>query len=90
MFKDRCISSADFDIVLDQNWAGKECFCPSEIEKVVEQLILRFIDQLYLHHSEEAKGIMEELRIEWVLNASYSPEFNPIEFVFSQVKRNYR
>jgi hypothetical protein len=45
MFKDRCISSADFESIFDQNWSGKEFFCPSEIEKVVEQLILRYIEQ---------------------------------------------
>ena len=33
---------------------------------------------------------MEFLNIRYVYNAAYSPEFNPIEFVFGLVKRNVK
>ena len=48
------------------------------------------MDQLQVHHFRQSKEAMEELKIEWVLNASYSLDFNPIELIFSQVKRRYR
>ena len=47
------------------------------------------MDQLPAHRSNEVKAACEELDIARVFNVAYSPEFNPIEGVFSQVKRTY-
>ena len=33
---------------------------------------------------------MKEHGFRWVLNVAYSPQWNPIELVFSQVKANFR
>ena len=33
---------------------------------------------------------MEKLKITPIFNAPYSPQFNPIEFVFNQVKTSFR
>ena len=39
-----------------------------------------------VHKSKEVKPFYEKLDIKLILNVSYSPEFNPIEAVFSKVK----
>ena len=33
---------------------------------------------------------MRELGFRWVFNVPYSPQFNPIELVFSQVKATFK
>ena len=33
---------------------------------------------------------MRQLKIEWILNVPYSPDFQPIETVFSWVKRRFK
>ena len=48
-----------------------------------------FMDQLPVHRSRDVQAVCVELDITPVFNVSYSPEFNPIEAVFSQVKRIY-
>ena len=47
------------------------------------------MDQLGVHKSNVLKKIYTELDLEPIFNVGYSPEFNPIESVFSQVKRTY-
>ena len=47
------------------------------------------MDQLPVHRSNEVRAVCEELDLARIFNVSYSPEFNPIEGVFSQVKRTY-
>ena len=42
-----------------------------------------------MHKSKEVKPHWERLNITRILNVGYSPEFNPIESVFSQVKRDF-
>ena len=45
-----------------------------------------FMDQLAVHKSKEVKPWYISLNITPIYNVAYSPEFNPIEAVFSQVK----
>ena len=52
--------------------------------------IALFMDRLSVHTCRRAKEKMEFLNIRYVYNAAYSPEFNPIEFVFGLVKRNVK
>ena len=33
---------------------------------------------------------MRELGFRWIYNAAYSPEYNPIELVFSKVKQKFK
>ncbi len=47
------------------------------------------MDQLPVHRSNDVRAVCEELDLTRIFNVSYSPEFNPIEGVFSQVKRTY-
>ena len=44
------------------------------------------MDRLSVHKCPDAKKEMKRLNIRWILNVPYSPEFNPIESVFSRVK----
>ena len=48
-----------------------------------------FMDKLAVHRHKSAKTAYETLDIKPIFNVGYSPEFNPIESVFSQVKRSY-
>ena len=45
-----------------------------------------FMDRLSVHKCKTSKKEMTRLNIKWILNVPYSPEFNPIESVFSRVK----
>jgi len=45
-----------------------------------------FMDQLAVHKSKDVQPWYVKLNITPIYNVSYSPEFNPIEAVFSRVK----
>ena len=45
-----------------------------------------FMDQLQVHKAKAVQPAYERLNITPVFNVGYSPEFNPIEAVFSKVK----
>ena len=45
-----------------------------------------FMDRLSVHTNDRSVKEMQRLNIKPVLNVAYSPEFNPIESVFSRVK----
>ena len=49
-----------------------------------------FMDNLSAHKSERAKAVMKELNFRFIFNIAYRCEFNPIELVFSQVKRHFK
>ena len=48
-----------------------------------------FMDQLAVHKSKEVKPHYTDCDMKPVFNVSYSPEFNPIEAVFSKVKARF-
>ncbi len=50
-----------------------------------EKLAL-FMDRLMVHRSKKVTRKMMELKLPRILNASYSPNFNPIETIFSVFK----
>ena len=45
-----------------------------------------YMDNLRVHKSNRSLELMEELDIEPIWAPIYSPDYNPIEFVFSRVK----
>ena len=47
------------------------------------------MDQLSVHKSTKLTEWWPRLNIEVIFNVSYSPEFNPIEAVFSKVKAHF-
>ena len=49
-----------------------------------------FMDQLHCHKGEEAQKVYRKHDVLPILNVSYSPDFNPIETVFSFVKRIFK
>ena len=52
--------------------------------------ITLFMDNLSAHTSERSKQAMRDHSFRFVYNVPYSPDYNPIELVFSQVKRNFK
>ena len=46
-----------------------------------------FMDNLSVHKTLAAQTAYRRLDIKPIFNLAYSPEYNPIELVFSQVKR---
>ena len=52
--------------------------------------IALFMDRLAVHRADDAKNAMREHGFRWIYNLSYSPEYNPIELVFSQLKKNFK
>ena len=48
------------------------------------------MDNLKAHKTEEVKDLMRELDINWIWVVPYSPQFNPIELPFSQVKKYFK
>ena len=55
-----------------------------------QEKICIFMDNLSAHTSERSKEAMRRLGFRWVYNVPYSPEYNAIEFVFSQIKSNFK
>jgi len=52
--------------------------------------IALFMDNLSCHTSDRAKATMRQHGFKWIYNVPFSPEYNPIEFVFSQFKRAFK
>ena len=48
-----------------------------------------YCDSLSVHKSKETKPYWEKLDIKRIFYVGYSPEVNPIEACFSQVKREF-
>ena len=51
-----------------------------------EDKICIFMDNLSAHTSKKSKEAMKQLGFRYIYNVSYSPDYNPIESVFSKVK----
>ena len=51
--------------------------------------IALFMDNLWVHKNAEIRELMARLDIRPIYNVASSPEFNPIEAVFSKVKRRF-
>ena len=49
-----------------------------------------FLDNLRVHHSRKVKEYCDRKGIGLVFNLAYSPEYNPIETVFSLLKAKYK
>ena len=52
--------------------------------------IALFMDNLAAHKSDKSKVEMARLGFRCIFNVPYSPEYNPIEFIFSKVKSKFR
>ena len=47
------------------------------------------MDNLWVHKRPEILHLYDQLNIAPIYNVGYSPDYNPIESVFSIVKREY-
>ena len=54
-----------------------------KLKKLNKVPIALFMDKLAVHRHKEVKLMYEALDIKPIFNVGYSPEFNPIESVFS-------
>ena len=68
-----------------------ETFIPylKELKRLNQQPFALLMDQLSVHKGKEVVPWYQKLNIKPIYNVGYSPEFNPIEACFSQVKRVY-
>ena len=48
------------------------------------------MDNLSAHKSDKTKAEATRLGFRLIFNVPYSPEYNPIEFVFSEIKQRFR
>ena len=48
--------------------------------------ICLYIDNLSVHRSLEIRERMDELSIAYIYSPIYSPDYNPVEYVFSMAK----
>ena len=49
-----------------------------------------YFDNLSVHKSKEVRERMDELSIPYILSPIYSPDYNPIEYVFSMAKKTIK
>ena len=73
---------------VDSDSFANYLFALSDLHK--NKKIAVFVDNLQVHHTADVKAVCESLDIFVIYNKTYSPDFNPIEFVFSQVKNHYK
>ena len=68
-----------------------ETFIPylKQLKRLNPRPFALFMDQLSVHKGKEVVPWYTKLDITPIYNVGYSPEFNPIEACFSQVKRCY-
>ena len=59
-------------------------------DKNGNEKIAIFLDNLSAHRSDKSKEEASKLGFRFIFNVPYSPEYNPIEFVFSKVKSRFR
>ena len=59
-------------------------------EKIGDDKVCLFMDQLQVHTSEASKAAMRERGFRWIYNIAYSPEYNPIELTFSKIKYEFK
>ena len=55
-----------------------------------DKKICLFMDNLGAHICNASMEEMKKLKFRWILNVRYSPQWNPIELVFSQFKANFK
>ena len=49
--------------------------------------VVIFMDNLAVHKTNDVKAVMSELKFSYLMAPFYSPDYNPIEYYFSILKR---
>ena len=65
-------------------------YCLALRHRLKGRKIVLFMDNLSVHRSLKTRDYLSALGMDIIFNCAYSPEYNPIEFTFSQVKRIYK
>ena len=55
-------------------------------DKFFYEDICVYMDNLSVHRSREVRDRMDELSIPYIFSPPYSPDYNPIEMVFSMLE----
>ena len=59
-------------------------------KKLQDEKIYIFVDNLQVHKTKKVMAAYEELKMVPIFNETYSPDYNPIETIFSQVKQRFK
>ena len=59
-------------------------------EQNPDDRIALFMDNLSSHICDRTKDAMKEMGYRWAWSVPYSPEYNPIELVFSKLKQKFK
>ena len=59
-------------------------------QKIGKRSVYLVLDNLSVHTCDWSKHWMAHLDFKWAFNAPYFPDGNPIEFVFSIAKHNFK
>ena len=59
-------------------------------KKLQDEKIYLFVDNLQVHKTKKAMVAYEEFNMVPIFNETYSPDYNPIETIFSQVKHRFK
>ena len=59
-------------------------------ERTAGEKVCLFMDNLKAHNGDRSIAAMRELGFRWAWSPPYSPEYNPIELVFSKVKNKFK
>ena len=83
--------------ILHWKYTGKSAKIPDFVNflkeirsKLKNQPTSIFLDNLNVHHAKITKDEAYHLGFDLIFNISYSPDYNPIEFVFSKVKQHFK
>ena len=63
-----------------------KCFLEELRRRYFLENLCIYLDNLSVHTSKEIRERMDELSIKYIFNPIYSPDFNPIETIFSIAK----
>ena len=58
-------------------------------KKIKNQKVMLVMDQLPIHVHQDLKQVYDELEFKYQFVLSYSPDLNPVETIFSCIKRHY-
>lgn len=79
MIFDRSVNIPKFKTYIIELWKAS-----------AESKICLFMDNLAVHRNKDVQSLMDTLGIAYIYGVPYSPEYMPIEFVFSMLKNIFK
>ena len=65
-------------------------FAENLFSKFDDQKITVVLDNLAVHFHDNVKEVYNKHDVYYIRNVPYCPQFNPIEFVFAQIKKSFK